>query len=1042
MLTTGYIELESTFAQGANSGSYLSYYVEDPDAISVFDTVQQSSNVDTLAAAGSAGAIAALRQVQGTTDSVVAAFSAASGIEVGDAVQGNSTLAATGATAAVITELKTAKKVTAVKQVASGNMTSVVMTAGAGSSDADTIVVTKVGHGISVGDIVLIASSALPSLTTDTAATVAAGLDGYQLVTAKTDDTFTFTPVIAGLTVNQTSKNFTAGTVAVHNITIDLASTTDVTASSAVLTTGAAGGFAELTDADALDSLANLRVAAFGAAGVIGSAGTAVSRSTTAATINNYVVDTRNASPANGAKVIRFGTTSDTAKGSIKVTAFVDNDADGVIDSTEYVSTTRTITFVQPSDVVFSIGQKNVYLGSDTVTGTVSADLNLDEIGTQGLLELSIDHIDASAPATRAEDSNSTLTFDATDKNLQASDADLNGDAATTVLAIGDSIRFAVVNASDNVELGSPATFGVGTLAVAGSSLVVSATKDNTEVAAKDADGVSMPSQAVSVRKGTASVVATYTAFDGSPLDTTADKVVANAPYTATVTSSSVTAADGVKVNATVVDGGSETFTGSTDANGQVVLTLTQTAADASDVVTVSLNVQGKAASALVAFTYSEAEYEVYNVAGGLTSSTDYNKSLVVGGTLAQTYWVADQFGTAPVNGTVVVTATRSGSRTDTAATWGYQVPVVSGLATVSIVDNGKGTGSDTVTIKSVPLLAGGSLDSEDDSNTYTLTYVTSAADYTPTAVTGVLNYDGVDDTTTNDQPVAIETKALVNYDSRGANALNAPVYATNNVDTTSPADTVDAQLTLSGVVNNAANGLIAGAPVTIKATGLVFKFTTADGATIYGKDSITVNTSATGAYSVNVYGDRGGKQAITVTAGAATASTSVTFAVGTPATLALKTSAIAKSGRAVDVVATVTDKYGVASKGATVSFTTTGAGYLNSASGVTDANGKVTLKLILGSGETGITTVTATTSIAGVDVVQSGFTLTGVSAKITKAKNSVATVKNAAGATITVVRGTKSKTVIATSNSQKVTVKGGTGTVKVYVNDIKVASK
>ncbi len=965
MLTTGYIELESNFSQGANSGAYLSYFVEDANAISVFDTVQQGSNVDTVATPN----LAAYAEINGATDKVQLSFAAASGIEVGDAIDGDANLAITGATSSVITTLKSPARVSAVKEVAT---TSMATTADAVtlSATADTAVLTTTSaHGLAVGDVVLLASTGFDNSSVaggNTEADITGALNAYHVVTA-VDTTTTFTVKLADGAIDAADTvTLDGGSFAVHQVSVNLATTSAVTADTEAIqggnitTTGTAEVISELTDADALDSVANIRTAAFGAAGVIGSAGTAVAR----ATDNSYVVDTRSATPANGAKVIRFASSSDTTGGSIKVTAFVDNDADGVIDSTEYVSTTRTITFVKPADVAYTIGQTGVYISSSSVTGTVSADLNLDEVGTQGLLELSTDHNDA---GTVVAETDQTLTFNSTTKVLNGTEA------LTSALAAGDAIRFAIESA--NVEVGSPASFGVGSLVVAGSSVYVAASVNNTEASVKDANGSAASEASVAVRTKTASVVATYTAFNDdatdadNAADTVADKVVPGVPYTATVTSSAVDSTDGVKVNATVVDGGTETFTGVTDASGQVVLTLTQTAADAADWVNVSLDVQGLSVSGLVKFTYADADYDVYNVAGNLTSSTDYNKSVVIGGTLAQTYLVADQFGVAPANGATVITATRSGSRTTTAATWGYQVPVVDGKATVSIVDNGVGTGSDTVTIKALEITTGGALSTEHDSNTYTLSYVATAADYTPTGVTAVLSHDGVDDDATNDLPVAVSAKTLGNFDSRATKGANAPVLETYNVDATSPFTAVDAQLTLSGTVSNATGGVVVGAPVTISAKGLLFVFTTADSKTVYGMDTITVNTTSAGTYSVNVYGDRGGKQTITVTAAAATKTADVTFAVGTPSALALTAPANAQAGRAVDVVATITDKYGVGSKGTTVAFTTAGPGYLNSASGTTDADGKVTLKLILGVAEVGSTVITAKATIAGVEV-------------------------------------------------------------------------
>ena len=67
---------------------------------------------------------------------------------------------------------------------------------------------------------------------------------------------------------------------------------------------------------------------------------------------------------------------------------------------------------------------------------------------------------------------------------------------------------------------------------------------------------------------------------------------------------------------------------------------------------------------------------------------------------------------------------------------------------------------------------------------------------------------------------------------------------------------------------------------------------------------------------------------------------------------------------------------------------------------------------------------------------------MVGVSATVVKAATSKVTVKNANGLDVKVVRGTKSVTKAATSDKYAVSLKGGTGSVKVYVENILVASK
>jgi hypothetical protein len=154
----------------------------------------------------------------------------------------------------------------------------------------------------------------------------------------------------------------------------------------------------------------------------------------------------------------------------------------------------------------------------------------------------------------------------------------------------------------------------------------------------------------------------------------------------------------------------------------------------------------------------------------------------------------------------------------------------------------------------------------------------------------------------------------------------------------------------------------------------LLFVYTGADSAPIYAVGSITVLTGTSGDYSVSVLGQITGKAAITVTSGAATVASAVTFGSASAATIALTAPTSAQAGRAVDVVATLADKYKNIVKGTNVTFSSTGVGYLsNTAATATDSKGSVSAKLIVGAGETGDAVVTATfTNADGDDVTVS----------------------------------------------------------------------
>jgi hypothetical protein len=982
MLTSGYIDLSASFSGAAQSGSELKLYVSDRSAISVVDNAQQGTNTDTIVTP----TLTAYAQLQGTTDQIVLGFGAASGIEDGDAIDAAANFGvAAPATAGVVTFLQSPTQVASVKEVAAGVMTTYSSTAKATDDAVGTVTftVTKAGHGIDVGDIVLITTTDADA-TTDDATQYETAFAGYHVITAETTNTFSFVFTTGADEVGntaQTNETIRTGNVSVHNVRVNMNDTATITADSGLGGTISNGTITELTDGDVLDSLANLRVAKFGVEAVLGISGDEPARSIVAATLNDYVIDTANNNRTNGDQVVRFGTTSNAVDGSITVTAWIDDDGDNVIDSTEHASDDVVVTFVKEAAVSFSTTIGDFFVGTGTTfEARTTADLNLKEIGAQSLLKVDSVLIDAS---TAAEDPSAegvtTMTWDAVNEWL---DASLTADAA---VAVSDSMRLQLYAANGTTTVGVASTFGLGALTTGGTILSVLPTVNNTGATAIDIDGTGMPSQAITVRKGAASVSATLTAYTANPTAVADRVVVPNAPYTMVVTSSTVTAADGVKVNGKVVDGGSETITGRTSATGAIPITLTQTAADASDVVTVAIQVEGKTTAGLVAFTYEAASYKLYDSAGELGASTDYNTTAAVGGTVTRSYKVADQFGAAPADGAVAVTATSAGTRVTTAATWSYQVPVVNGIATVTIVDDGVGTGSEDVTLKTSPVLPGGGLGTVHDTDTYTITYAATAVDVTPTAVTATVNYDGIDDLATNDVAVTLEPDALVNFDSRATRGASAPIYETKNVDVDGDKvllEAGDAQLTLTGTVSNVNGGVIAGTLVTVSGQGVGFKFATANNATVYTVDSITVRTTAAGTYSVDVYGGTGGLKTLSVTAGAATASDEVTFAAGgAVSAFTLTTPGASEPGKTVDVFINLTDAYGNPVEGATVTLSSTGPGYLLNTTGTTLATGAYNTKLLVGSNDSGTAVISATVTIAGVVTTKTSSIVIGVGA-------------------------------------------------------------
>jgi hypothetical protein len=157
-------------------------------------------------------------------------------------------------------------------------------------------------------------------------------------------------------------------------------------------------------------------------------------------------------------------------------------------------------------------------------------------------------------------------------------------------------------------------------------------------------------------------------------------------------------------------------------------------------------------------------------------------------------------------------------------------------------------------------------------------------------------------------------------------------------------------------------------APVTVSGTGLLFQV----GTTTFKTDSITFLAAAAGTV-VKVYSQKAGAQVVTVTSGTATKTVTLTYATiaAEASTVAYSTlPAQAQSGRALDLAAVVSDKWGNTVAGASVAFNNTGVGYVQSTSAVTsDANGKVSGRLIVLQNDMGTSFLTATLDLA-TDVV------------------------------------------------------------------------
>jgi hypothetical protein len=182
-------------------------------------------------------------------------------------------------------------------------------------------------------------------------------------------------------------------------------------------------------------------------------------------------------------------------------------------------------------------------------------------------------------------------------------------------------------------------------------------------------------------------------------------------------------------------------------------------------------------------------------------------------------------------------------------------------------------------------------------------------------------------------------------------------------------------KVTVGGTVTNAAGTAVAGAPVTFAATGFLFS-----NGTEYKMDSITVHANALGVASVDVWSSVGGARSVTMTSGAVTASQALVYAAGTGTATDFTISAPASSepGKTVDVKVTATDKFGNPAKSVTVTFYSTGPGYLINTTGTTLSDGTFSTKLLLGTNDSGTALIRAVVTIGGVETIKTASIAVG----------------------------------------------------------------
>jgi len=491
------------------------------------------------------------------------------------------------------------------------------------------------------------------------------------------------------------------------------------------------------------------------------------------------------------------------------------------------------------------------------------------------------------------------------------------------------------------------------------------------------------------------------------------------------------------KVNGATVAAGDIVYA-KTDAAGTVPVKVENTLglADASIVLTVKVQTATTGAQTI---NWDPAQYTITDLNDPLAAGVA-NRAAVKGGTYSFNLLVQDQW-KKPLTGDFRLKA----SATLRGLTEQF-LTLTNGKATFTITDNGSTGTTSVVSVDVQQKVSGVWGTSYTAGDVYTEWSSAKTVTFYDQTDVLALNAAGANypSTTAAIFAAATSTGAIKALDGRTAYG-SAPVVVTAG------------KAVVSGAVTNSITGVAkTGAVVSLSGAGLLFK-----SGDVWSIGSANV-LSNDGTFAVDVYSNNPGTKVVTVTSGSLTKTASLVFTGASSAVRTLTISGTQKvlpgstlqaaillvdgNGNAVDTTAPATTP---ASEYISVSYE--GPGLLSGSAlpTETDKDGKASVRYLLGTGDRGVATVTVKFDanydgdfVDATDITVTRQYLIGVSAKITKAATSSAVVKNALGASIKVVRGSKVTTKVATSNSQKVTLKGGSGTVKVYVNGVKVASK
>jgi hypothetical protein len=615
------------------------------------------------------------------------------------------------------------------------------------------------------------------------------------------------------------------------------------------------------------------------------------------------------------------------ASATIKVTAWLDADSDGLVDDT-YAAAPVDVTFLDGDNITWTNEFATPALGVSAIDGFVSTtDVNMQEINktvhfyfTEGstVSNAVTASFNATAGKFKATATSASWTAGTTAGTLQAANS-----------GIVSALTYKAKAQYDSIDVGTEISRKVGATGVAQvNGVSTSATATNTT---RTGDRVTVSPTATSVKitaeawSGSAGVEAQTVTF------TVAETGLASMDVGA-VLKVGTTEVKFANAGVQTTDG---KFTAVTDVKGIATIEVAISGAKTGNAFTVVASVPGVNATTAVTYTFqtaaagSVAVLNMIDVNGGVTP--------VLAGVAKDTSFALD-FAVLDTYGALLTNAGHSvrlstGSQTVSAA-------VVGGKVTVTW-PGFSSTGDKTIDVAVLKDGAVVSGVSQDLSVKVGTAGVPSAVSQTSTDL-------GTATTAT----LSLMTKAWTNADTRlGQKATSS----------------LDGAKSLTGVVTDANGNAVAGADVKLSGAGLNFNAHNV----LYTTGEITVKTNSDGQYTVNVYSATAGKKTVAITAASASRNVDLYYvtAGGTAGTgLTITTTAtgdVAAPGTTVRITVKLVDAAGnpVAANDTgseDFSITVTGPGFVSAIPTQTNSSGEAIVSVLLGSTDTGNLVVTA----------------------------------------------------------------------------------